>query len=441
METELEEIRVTTQPLPTNKQVDSRDFRVESISLISSQGVTVDITAMVMELQLRQDIYLGFMSAEIMIQDAIGLYSDVKFHGNEYVYFQIREPEQKLLIKKAFRVYKISNRDNIQNSAQRYIIYLVSDEMVLSQNSRISKAYKNQPISSIVKDVLKTYLKIPDKRIKVDETTIPFDIVIPNKRPLEALNWLTSRAYTNEDSAYFFYENLDGFNFRAIQSLYKEAPPISEAYVFQNKSIEKSLKSDKFSIDSVTGMKEFDVLSGISSGMYTMGLLGLDPYYRTYTTTKYNLNTNKSLYTNKPPSSSDPLLLKEDSTAHYLTYLDRAATSSEKQMGTREWVKRIMSLAALNNTLTELVLPGSIRVQVGKLIEIVYPKAVTPNDSQDQVDKLRSGLYLVVAVNHKIDMLNQRYQTICMVARDSQPESLPASDTTLPDKIRKLNNG
>ena len=91
-------------------------------------------------MQLRQDIYLGFMSGEIMIQDAIGLYSTVKFHGNEYVYFQIKEPEQKTSIKKAFRVYKVGNRDNTQNSSSRYVVYLVSDELVLSQNIRVSTA-------------------------------------------------------------------------------------------------------------------------------------------------------------------------------------------------------------------------------------------------------------------------------------------------------------
>jgi hypothetical protein len=42
-------------------------------------------------------------------------------------------------------------------------------------------------------------------------------------------------------------------------------------------------------------------------------------------------------------------------------------------------------------------------------------------------------------VNHKIDMTTLRYETVALLARDSQAEAYPSADTQMPDKIRKLN--
>lgn len=431
METELEDITVTAKPLPDDQHLDSRDFRIESISLISCDGKARDITAMVIELQLRQDIYLGFMSGELFINDGRGLYSEVKFHGNEFVYIDIREPGQDVAIRKAYRVYKVSNRERQQNNASRYIVYLVSDELILSNSIRVSKAYQSMMVSDMAKDILVNTLKVPESRIFIDPTSDPQTYIIPNMRPFEALSWLATRAYTSTDTCYFFYENLDGFHFQSIQSLYKQESPVPQAYTDQHKGVEKSLASDKFSIDAWDGIKEFDVLSGLSDGMYSLGLLGIDHTFRTYNKSEYKLTDNMALYPSSPPSSIDSTSMGEGVTARYSTYLSA--------YNSKDWIKRVMSLAALNHSLTQIVIPGSVRVQVGTILNTVFPHLTTPTTTEDNVDKYRSGKYLVVAVNHKIDMTTLRYQTVVLLARDSQPEAYPSADPQIPDKIRKLN--
>jgi hypothetical protein len=428
---QLQEIEITAKPLPADKHVDSRDFRIESISLIDCTGKSRDITAMIVEMEMRQDIYLGFMSAELLINDGIGLYSEVKFHGNEFVYIHIKEPGQDLPLKKAYRVYKVSKRERMQNNASRYIIYLVSNEFIESSSQRISKAYQNMMVSDMAKDIMVNFLKIPAKRVFVDATTDPQSYVIPYSRPFEALSWLTTRAYTNENNCYFFFENLEGYHFRSINSLYRDEPAIPEAFKDTHKGVEKTLALDKFAIDAWDGVKEFDVLSGMEGGMYSMSLEEIDPIARTYGDRTYNLSDNKGLYKN-PPSSIDPTTMGKDAIARRLTYLSLGGS-------TREWIRRVMAMAALNSSLTQIVVPGSIRIQAGKTIKLEFPYLTTPSKSADNVDKLRSGLYLIVAVNHKIDMTTLRYETVALLARDSQAEAYPSADTQMPEKIRKLN--
>jgi hypothetical protein len=350
---QLTEIEITAKPLPADKHVDSRDFRIESISLIDCTGKSRDITAMIVEMEMRQDIYLGFMSAELLINDGIGLYSEVKFHGNEYVYIHIKEPGQDLPLKKAYRVYKVSKRERQQNNASRYIVYLVSNEFIESSSQRISKAYQNMMVSDMAKDIMVNYLKIPAKRVFVDDTSDPQTYVIPYSRPFEALSWLTTRAYTNENNCYFFFENLEGYHFRSINSLYRDEPAIKEVFKDTHKGVEKTLALDKFAIDAWDGVKEFDVLSGMEGGMYSMRLEEIDPIARTHEDRTYNLSDNKGLYKN-PPSSIDPTTMGKDATARRLAYLSLGGT-------TREWIRRVMAMAALNSSLTQIVVPGSIR--------------------------------------------------------------------------------
>ena len=442
METDLQEINVTAQRLPDDKYVDTRDFRVKAIQLISADGSFRDITHLVMEIQVRQDLYLGFMSGDMLVTDAIDLHTLAALHGNEYLYVHIEEPSQSISINKAFRVYKVSDRITVLNSAARYLIHFTSDELVLSNLKKVSKAYKDSKISDIAQDIMANYLLIGSSKITVDETSQPVDVVIPNWRPAEALNWLASRAFSPDNTCWFFYENLEGFNFRSLQSLYKEPNPIKVPFVFENKGFAKSLDMDKYAIDSFIALKDFDILESSSQGGFGMRLMGLDPFHRTFITTDYSLSEVPKLFKNEafanPVIDSTPLYDSGDS--HYMTYLDSSSTSTEKESGTKNWLKRIQSLAALNSNLSEVVVPGNIRIQAGSLVSIRYPYTVTPKEGVDMWDKRKSGKYLVVAVNHKFELVNHRFQTIFMTARDSMPESLPPPDITVNDKIRKINN-
>jgi len=429
-------------PISADQSVDTRDFRIGEITLIGSDGVAHEISPLVAELQIRQDIYLGFMSGEMLITDGVDMHSQIAFHGEEYVYIDIREPEQELAIKKAFRVYKVSTRTPIQNNYQRYIVYFVSDELVSSSTSKVSKAYKGSKVSSIALDILQNYLHVPDTQILYDETSVPVDLIVPNLRPHDALNWLAYRAYTSDDPCFLFYENLHGFNFRSLSSIYKQGTVIKVPFVFENKSGMKAMDMDKYAIDSWEGKVDFDVLNQVNSGGYAMSLLGLDPFHQSFTTQNYPLDkTGKKLFANPPMTNTkdeDGVFLFDRGSTHFLTYLDTEATSTEKASGTREWVKGVMSLAALQHSMMELVIPGSIRIEIGTLVSLRFPYATTPSDGSSIWDKRKSGRYLIVAVNHKFDLLNHRFDTIFMVARDSVPEPY-TSDPDIQSKIKKMN--
>ena len=427
METELQEIEVTAKPLPSDAHVDTRDFRVHSIALVGSNGDAHEIGAMVAEIQIRQDMYLGVMTGEMLVTDGRDMLSQVGAHGGEYIFIHIEVPEQKTKLKKAFRIYKIANRTP-NDATQNYTVHFMSDELFASHTMKVSKAYKDSTVSTIARDIMVNFLKIPEKRIFMDQTTQPTSVVIPNWRPIEALNWLASRAYTDTLNCFFFYENFNGFHFRSIQSIYKSPTVIKVPFSLENKRGMKQLDMDKFSIDDYEAVRDFDVLSTVSSGGYAMQLLGVDAISQTATKNKYNIGQINKLYPNAPMSDSGNLFSKSDS--HLLTYLQTG--------GIENWIKRVMSLSALNNSITEITVPGNMGLNVGTMVNLRIPYTIPPAEG-DMWNKQKSGRYVVIALNHKFELVNHKYSSMALISRDSQPESLPPYDKTLPDKITKMN--
>jgi hypothetical protein len=436
----LQEVKISARKLPDDKPLDTRDFRIGSISLISSAGISVDISNMVAEIQIHQDIYLGFMSGMLVMVDGVDLHSTMVLHGGEFLYVSIKEPttRDKIKISKTFRVYKISDRVPINNSSQRYMLYFISDEYVLASSKIVSKAYKNTRISDIAKDIMSSYMKISsDKMKKIDETTAPVDLVIiPNLHPHEAIFWLLTRAFSTEKSScWFFFENLEGFNFRSLNSLYNDPFPVKVPFTFENKIIAKTIDMDKYAIDSFTVKQDFDVLQQLAGGGYAMSLLGLDLQQQTFEKTEFSLTDSSYVKMYDVPSMSNaeieekrPLLNCGE--CRFMTYHSSA----------KDWIRRVMVLSTLNNTLIEIAIPGNLRIQVGSLISIRFPLSITPKEKANMWDKHKSGRYLVVGVNHKFDMLAQRFESILMIVRDSLPTAIESVDVSLPSKIRKMNN-
>lgn len=418
---------MATETPNRDAHVDTRDFRIVSVSIVASDGTTTEVAPAVAEVQVRQDMYLGFMSGELLITDGNDLLSRLALHGGEYVFIHFTVPEQTLPLKKAFRIYKITDRTPT-DSQQKYKILFVSDELFTSETKKISRAYQNTTVSAIVRDIIQNDLGVSPNKIFIDETSGSMSLIIPYWNPVEALNWLATRAPDAQSSCYFFFENLEGFHFRSLQSIYKKGTIIKVPFTLENKRGEKSLDMDKFAIDDYEAKKDFDILSTIGSGGIAMRLLAVDPIAQATTKNEYNIGDIKKIYEHVPMSNAKDLFKKSD--AHFMTYLQMG--------GIENWIKHVMAHSILNNTLTELTVPGNMGLLVGTMVNIRVPYTITPAEG-DMWDKKKSGRYLVIAVNHKFDLVNQKFSSLAWLSRDSQPESLPAYDTTLPDKIARLN--
>lgn len=420
--------------------ITSRDFHIDAVHLISSDGVSVEISQMILEIVLRQDIFLNYMSGEVLVVDALGLIHERELHGNEYLSIKLYEPGNTLAVDKIFRIFKVSDREVNSNNAQTYQLHLVSDQMVTSNRKRVSKAYKGETISTMVTDIAQNYLGVTD--LKYDATGKQMDIIIPSMRPTEAINWLARRAESGENKyCWLFYENLDGFHFRSLHNIYKEAPLNVDAFIWQAKSADTQMSVNKYSLDSFRVRRDFDILNTIRRGATSMRFLGIDPVHRTIKNNEFSLGNVPTLHDDnliddtQDPVTGDSLYSQYD--AQQLAYLQTEATASESGNGSDIWIKHIQSLAMLNNNMIELVMPGNLNVQIGKLVRVMFPNFTTPTVSEDILED--DATFLVIGAVHIFNFPAGTFDTLFTVTRDSTPPRKLKTDKSLPVKVGKLN--
>lgn len=416
-----------------------RDFRVDSINLIGANGIGVDIRLLVVELIIRQDLFTNYMHGEAVIVDGVDTFTVQGLHGSEYLYINLFEPGTNYRIRKAFRIFKVTDRTTTGAQLQRYKIHFVSDEMMISNIKRISRSYKGRTISDVASDILTNYLMV-DKYI-VESTDSAMDLIIPNLKPTEALNWLAARATNGEKNTYLFYENLDGMNFRSLHTIYEEKPCNSTPIRFEAKAAEPELERNKYNIDSFRVIRDFDTLTLSANGGTGMRLLGIDPFYRTMSINDYHLNEIHKMHDVPAVSNindQDGRPLFEHYEAHLVTYLQTEDTSTEKRNNSEKWISRQMALANIKNSLMDIVVPGNMVLQVGKLVNIKIPNMI-PATKQNMENELRSGNYLIVSCAHKFNLTNFTFDTIATLSRDSVPVAFTSADAQLVEKVNRIN--
>lgn len=424
--------------------LDLREFHAGTLAIVTSDGGLLDIRAIVLEVEIRQDMYLGYMNGTIAVVDGTDLISQHNIHGGEYVFVNFRDPLTKRDLIKTFRIYKISGRSLLNNNNQKYLIHIVSEEMFNSNTKRISKAYKGARISDIASDVMINYMNIPESKVNIDPTTEPVDLILPSIRPTECMNFLASRAFADNDKyCYFFYENLNGYNFKSLHRLYDVAS-INEStpYQLQAKSVDKSPELDTWSIDAFTVKKDFDTITGSNVGAYAYRFLGLDLFHNQFVIDDVSAKDIPKLYENVQMDNQIDMggkHLFEKYDSYQLVYPRTEKTKTEPNPNRSEvWLKRVMSMGLMNNHIVEIVVPGNFNLTAGCIVSVDFMHMIAPTE-KDMRDSTKSGKYFVTAVNHRFDIQNSKYDTVFLMTRDSVPEPA-AYDPDLLKKVRKMEN-
>lgn len=229
----------------------------------------MSIMPQVVEFTLYQSVFENTIKADLVINDTIGLMENYPLSAEEIVEVQVTQISEDadydipLMYFVIVSIKDIAISDDARNTT--FVIELASQQAFESVKGRVSHAYYDT-IENMIQNVYSTYLtrsvSVP-KPLNIIETTKKFRrLVIPNKRPLDAISWLCKYAISSEPQKYYtpaFYETIDNFTFKALQKpTYRDAVD-AEAYIRagQNKFLYVS------NIEMVTNNPSF--LAGLNS--------------------------------------------------------------------------------------------------------------------------------------------------------------------------------
>lgn len=445
------------------------DYDLMKINLLAN-GQMLNLKPFMVELSYFEDLYSCSISGELLVSDTLGIIANYMVNGTEFIQMEFRKDyTDDKPIQKLFRVYKVSKRKiDLNNMVENFLLKFCSEELLLSEQYRISKSYKNKKISEMITDILKNYLKVGsnDKSVSIENTKGTYDFVLPNKKIFETINWLASYALpaSNKPGAdMLFFENANGYNFKSLQTLFKQTPLMK--YYFNPKNISPDMNQQFTNIMNFEVMDSFDMIEGISEGTFVNKVITIDPLTRQFKTNSFNydeyfkkstsLNDSKitNNYKNRLGYSTYETpkgnlqtgsfrLVTSNSNRRSHPYISKKADAVSNDIFIETFMpNRNAQISLANYVRVKVSVPGNPRLTVGTVLdlEIFSMKPVTYKSSETKtLDPFYSGKYMVSAVRHIIQ--DMTYITVMELTKDSYIETLPNTNITSPS-VKSLVNG
>lgn len=394
------------------------DVNVDRVMLVSASGVAVDVTAMVTEIQIFEDIFQFYTTGTLAVRDSLDMPTIFPFVGEERLKLVVKTPglpdNTENRISKEFYVYKLSDKTIMSDRNVFYMLHFCSIEKVLNSNIKLSKTYSGK-ISEIATKLIRSEGLASGMTLHVDETANSIKYTSNYWSPYKNLDYLMQRAISGTRSAnYLFFENRSGLNFVSLDSLFAQEAILEYTY-------------DKFSRDSTptdgtlmhTG-KEFsrlvevkierayDYLQRTQTGAYASKMISYDITTKKYTTKNYTMfdNYNGEVHLNKYPIATLDIAARINSNIYnYPKYNSNFNAFGDD--GAQKWLQnRISLMSQLTNSFKVTAdAAGRTDMTVGKTVYLKLYKN-TPisqeSTSEEILDTLFSGKYIVSAINHRI---------------------------------------
>lgn len=402
------------------------DYTLVELKLINAFGVNIDIDYIFGEINIYEDLFNNIISGDVFLTDSSGLLNKLSMHGNEFLSISFSTPGFKRY-EKVFRIYKVSDYTLRGTSNASYKLHFCSEEFLLNQQYYISKSFKETRLSDVVKIIARNFLKISTTKLSdqaIEESTILLNpdknpLIVPNMKPFEAINWISSFALSKNDLSpgFFFYETINGFAFESLNTLYNRAVKKTLFYAPKNNDPNESVGFRHDKLDELEFKQVFDVLDSINNGAYASELLKLDVLKRN--TEFEQLGTNRSSFKTLndflPYSNAKNRL--GNSLNQASAYL-RMFPKFQDNLASQWLLMRASRLALLNSTRLHVDIPGDSSLSIGDVVYVQVPlNSAETQEGNIALDPLMTGKYLITGLRHQIS--NNRYFCHAQLCKDS----------------------
>lgn len=414
----------------------STQFHINELVLVTKGG-NIDISRIYEEINIYDSLLSPVMTGSILVKDANGLSTKLIFDGSESILINISKDKNSDVasFKKSFRIYKQSDRINDGQTTETFILNFVSDELMYSDQQRVTQSY-DLTYTQIVEKILLDYLKISK-----NNTGGVFDVsygirklTIPNLRPLEAIEWCAKRAVDiNQSPNFIFYQNVLGYNFATLSNLLTKRDILDISFGMKNQFGGNPI-SEIGGARSLEVVAQTDGMEKARSGVNAGKFVGFDP--TTGTVAKKNIsfgdvfssmkhaneNPTMSAVPNRDGTDSTEMFDSKQTVSffsaakQFSSYIkEKAPTTLSKEDNTESYLlQRKAILANLMSRRLKLTMPGNFDLTSGFNVNVNAPNFGKKEKGGDNTDETLSGKYLIVATRHIIGY--EKHETIIEVA-------------------------
>ena len=464
------------------------DYRVSEILIIGYNGDTIDITTLVNDLNIYEDLTTNFLTGDISFTDNAGLAATLPILGQEFLSFKIRTPmEPKVegggefdFTDHKMAVYSIANKTRTAPSTEIITLNFISVEGIRDQNVKVSRAFDGPYDDAVAKIVKKKWGLNSKKRVFIQPTRDNHKFVAPNVKPSDVIHILSKKSVpkTSLLPVYLFYENGQGFHYRALDSFYfvvkasglQPHPSMFEYFAGSTEARQANNPQDAPMRDLRNVFKydikrSADVIKNQNLGTWASRLLSHDAFNKTITDSKYDYvddynmiphmekddaATDQAIYRGplpKAPYDIDDTYMSEDGgrynrlsdykDAKFMVASNTAHihnTNSDKGERTDEILhRRASGLSLLEMMEMTLEVNGNCHINAGHMIDVHIPRYGPQHhpDIPEADNPLVSGRWLITKIRHNFSITGKKHRMVLTCSKDSFMNGLQTKDSRL----------
>ena len=367
----------------------------------------------------------------------------------------------------SFNKNSLQNRTTVGNSVQTYILNFTTSEIAKNQRTKVSRSLKGS-YSDIVKEMLKDELDCR-KNIYIEPTAGSKRIIAPNGRPSDIIRMASreavSKLVNDKVSSYLFYENIEGYHFRSVGSLYAQGSVQSYTSFIKGANISNGGVDIERELGNVL---DFEIISGSNSLVnYTTGVFGSDlivhnifnksikkhsygifenfdkeqhiASYHSKSGKQFPIYSHMAVEDNGKtaqdfrskiyvaPISQNGVADAQHNTLNDTTPFTPSDPQNWLQFRTSQRVQ--LEQGFMVNILTH----GNTVVKAGNIVKLDLPyDAAFKTEKNEQNDRFFNGAFLVKRLRHDFDFGEKKHKTHMTLVKDSLDETLDGSGNPEP---------
>lgn len=409
----------------------NRDFKILKALLSTDRnGASLDISQVITDIDIYEELDKPYLTADITFLDTESVVQNLDIQGVEKLELSIQSPHTKNIINKTFRITKISQAIRSGDRGEAVILAAVEEHAYISNALNVNKCYTGSP-GSIIQSIADDYL---DKTIVGDGDQFQeMKVIVPNLNPVEAMNWIRTRATNSDGMPYYLYSVLGDNNlrFKHLGSLLKSNPinqknpytysaaPLQretdlQYFAIQSYQYEDAENTSKLvSLGSVGGQHNFyDIANGYE---YKVNFDVDKDVFQMINDRDY-LNQNQTRYNFAPASMVKDLPLSQNMSRVVSTIASTGSyigaggfKSYEEEIDAGGHTKRVIG-SALKKYIDKSPLTISVdgrpfimggHTTIGNTIKIRFnDSSVNSASNKIVMDRKKSGDYIIMAVRH-----------------------------------------
>ena len=259
------------------------------------------------QILIYENLFRQTLTAEIKITDGRAITEQIPLIGMERLHVTYKIPQEREEVNLTFRVIDVRDRTPSEGgqTAQSFIVDLVSEERMMNSYQRVSKAFID-PVSTIIEKIYDEYLDTGKRGIIAEtgarnpkfiaeETLGNIHYVAPNIHPFDIISNLSQYALSAKDKStiFCFYENANGFHYDSIHTLFqKPALNPNKPYIYAFSNFGGTQVIDHMMLmEGLVFQNSFpNSLNALKTGQYGASLYTHDIYNK-----KINNGTNEGL--------------------------------------------------------------------------------------------------------------------------------------------------